>query len=1024
MAELSARGQRVNWRALTGPAPAQLPALPTYPFQRQRHWLPDSVVSPGPPGPVVFPGPPGPVEQGRVGDGAPGVETGPDIEAGPDVETCPDVETGPDVETAVGSQSPGQWSEIVQQLLDIPAEERRAVLFSHVRREVASVIGLQSPDLLVGDQGLFDLGLDSLMAVDLARRLERALDRELPTTLAIDHPTVDALTDRLLELGTSLNLFYPARRLRASATTFVDEPIAIIGMGCRFPGGADSPQRFWELLRTGTDAVVDVPPTRWEASEFYDPDPDVPLKMYTSKGGFLSGPVDEFDAETFGIAPREAMAMDPQQRLLLEVAWEALEDAGVPVSGLVGSSTGVYVGINTADYMQLLSTSGLPDIDAYVATGNTFSVAAGRLSYLFGFQGPSMAIDTACSSSLVAADLACRGLHQREVDLAIVGGVNLMLSPTTSISLAKMKALAPDGRCKAFDAAADGYGRGEGCGVVVLKRLSDAVADGDRVWATIKGAAVNQDGRSAGLTVPNGPAQQALIRDALESGGIAPHMVDYVEAHGTGTPLGDPVELQALAAALGDSRDGGRPLLVGSVKTNIGHLEAAAGIAGLIKLALAIHYGEIPPHLHFLHPNPYVDWDHLPVMVPTALAGWPEHDGPRIGAVSSFGFSGTNAHVVLGDAPSVSGGSTAPPEGKDGDRPQLLLVSARSSEARAGLAAKYRDAFIGVADDAGTSEQLGGICEASATSRSHHDYRLALVARSSAEAAERISGWQKGAPVVGLHTGRVTGQPPRLLFVFSGQGAQWPRMGADLLDEPAFCSTFMACDEIVREQAGWSPLQEMLAEEGKSRFEDTEIAQPVVFSVQAGLVELWKSLSVQPDAVTGHSVGEIGAAFAAGALSLDDAVRIVVERGRLMQPAKGAGRMAVLGLPPPEVEKLLLDLERAGIYRGFQRTAFDRCRRPVAVHRRGRRGRSCQAGFLPGPPRPLRLSQSRYGAHRTFSGRPVELVAAPAPRHPFVLDCYRATRRTRARPGPLGRQCAATGPVCFGGTGGNSAPVQ
>ncbi|HXW80531.1 MAG TPA: beta-ketoacyl synthase N-terminal-like domain-containing protein, partial [Acidimicrobiales bacterium] len=825
------------------------------------------------------------------------------------VETGTAVEPGTAVETGTaGVRSPGPWSEIVRQLLEIPEEQRRAVLFSHVRREVASVIGLQSPDLLAPDQGLFDLGLDSLMAVDLARRLERALGRELPTTLAIDHPTVDALTDRLLDLGTSLDLFGSGRGWRASSTTFADEPIAIIGMGCRFPGGADSPQRFWDLLRAGTDAVVDVPPSRWEASEFYDPDPDVPLKMYTSKGGFLSGPVDEFDAETFGIAPREAMAMDPQQRLLLEVAWEALEDAGVPVSGLVGSSTGVYVGINTGDYMQLLSTSGLPDVDAYLATGNTFSVAAGRLSYLFGLHGPSMAIDTACSSSLVAADLACQDLHRGGVDLAIIGGVNLMLSPTTSISLAKMRALAPDGRCKAFDAAADGYGRGEGCGVVVLKRLSDAVADGDRIWATIRGAAVNQDGRSAGLTVPNGPAQQALIRDALSSGGIVPSMVDYVEAHGTGTPLGDPVELQALASVLGDGRDEGRPLLVGSVKTNIGHLEAAAGIAGLIKLALAIHHGEVPPHLHLSQPNPYVDWDHLPVTVPTVLAEWPAHEGPRIGAVSSFGFSGTNAHIVLGSAPSGSVGSASPQEEKDGDRPQLLLLSARSVEARAGLAAKYQEALVGTAGPI-TGGQLASICEASATSRSHHDYRLALVAKSAEEAAARISEWQEGGHALGLQTGRVPGRAPRLLFVFSGQGAQWPKMGVDLLDEPAFRSTFMACDEIVREHAGWSPLEELLADEGRSRLEDTEIAQPVVFSVQAGLVELWKSWSVRPDAVTGHSVGEIGAAFTAGALSLDDAVRIVVERGRLMQPAKGRGRMAVLGLPAPDVEKLLADLD-------------------------------------------------------------------------------------------------------------------
>ena len=400
-------------------------------------------------------------------------------------------------------------------------------------------------------------------------------------------------------------------------------PIAVVGMGCRFPGGANDPDAFWQMLRDGVDAIGEVPPDRWDADAYYDPDPDAPGKMSTRWGAFVDG-IDRFDPQLFGITPREAAAMDPQQRLVLEVGWEALESAGIAPDSLGGSATGVFVGIVNNDYEQLSRSRGGPDqFDAYYASGSAQSIAAGRLSYVLGLQGPAIAVDTACSSSLVAVHLAVQSLRTGECRLALAGGVNAILVPDASIALTRYRMLAADGRCKTFDAAADGFARGEGCGMVVLKRLADALADGDRVLAVIRGSAVNQDGASSGLTAPNGPAQEAVIRSALADAGIATADVGYVEAHGTGTSLGDPIEVQALAASLGPGRPAERPLLIGSVKTNVGHLEAAAGIAGLIKLALCLRHGEIPPHLHLRTPNPLIPWASLPVAVPREPTPWP-----------------------------------------------------------------------------------------------------------------------------------------------------------------------------------------------------------------------------------------------------------------------------------------------------------------------------------------------------------------------------------------------------------------
>ncbi|MEK7327740.1 MAG: polyketide synthase, partial [Chloroflexota bacterium] len=426
------------------------------------------------------------------------------------------------------------------------------------------------------------------------------------------------------------------------------EPIAIVGLGLRFPGDANDSESFWRLLRDGVDAIAEVPADRWDINAYYDPDPDAPGKMSSRWGGFVKR-VAEFDAQFFGIAPREAASMDPQQRLLLEVAWEALEHAGIAPDKLSGSRTGVFVGINTNDYSQLFLQNGAAQLDAYYASGIAHSIASGRISYVLGLQGPSVSLDTACSSSLVAIHLACQSLRAGESRLALAGGVNLMLAPETTVTLTKYHMLASDGHCKAFDASADGFVRGEGCAVVVLKRLSDAVTDGDNILALIRGTAANQDGPSSGLTAPNGPSQVAVIREALANGGVSPLDVTYIETHGTGTSLGDPIEVQALGAALGEGRT--EPLMIGSVKTNIGHLEAVAGVAGIIKVVLALQHKEIPPHLHLKTPSSHIPWADLPITIPAELTPW---TGKRLAGVSSFGFSGTNVHIVLEEAPTLA----------------------------------------------------------------------------------------------------------------------------------------------------------------------------------------------------------------------------------------------------------------------------------------------------------------------------------------------------------------------------------
>jgi myxalamid-type polyketide synthase MxaE and MxaD len=673
-------------------------------------------------------------------------------------------------------------------------------------------------------------------------------------------------------------------------------PVAIIGLGCRFPGAAN-PQAFWQLLQGGGDAITEVPRDRWDVETFYDPDPAKPGKMSTRWGGFLDR-VDGFDPHFFGISPREAARMDPQQRLMLEVAWEALEDAGLPVEPLAGTATGVFVGISTNDYGRM-QFSDASQIDGYVGTGGAMSIAANRISYLFDLKGPSLAVDTACSSSLVAVHLACQSLWNRECTLALAGGVNLILSPEIAINFTKAGAMAPDGRCKAFDSRANGYVRGEGAGMVVLKPLSKALADGDPVYAVIRGSAVNQDGRTNGLMAPNRYSQEAVLREAYGRAGVPPGEVQYIEAHGTGTLLGDPIEAMALGAVLAQGRHQGRRCALGAVKTNIGHLEAAAGIAGLIKVVLSMRHRQIPPNLHFLEPNPHIPFATLPLEVPQQLEPWPRSEGPALAGVSSFGFGGTNAHVVLEEAPSM-GPSPDLPTAEAGDVARVLALSARSPEALRELARHYRE-FV-----AGSSASLRDICYTSALRRSHHDHRLALVARSKAQVRECLDAFlaQEARPNMSAG-GATSGRQRQLVFVFPGQGSQWHKMGRELLEqEPVFRSSLELCDQAMREIAGWSLLEAIRAKE--LPLEKIDVVQPVLFAMEVALSQVWRSWGIEPHAVVGHSMGEIAAAHFAGALTLRDALRITCWRSRLMARLSGLGAMAVVELPLDRLARSLV----------------------------------------------------------------------------------------------------------------------
>lgn len=673
----------------------------------------------------------------------------------------------------------------------------------------------------------------------------------------------------------------------------VAEPVAVVGLGCRLPGGADSPERFWDLLNSGRSVTGKVPEDRWQPYKDLGPDFTAALRRTTRWGAYLPE-ITGFDAEFFGISPREAEIMDPQQRIMLEVTWEALEHAGIPPHGLAGTDAGVFVGVGSDDYGRRM-LENLPGIEAWTGIGGAMCAVANRVSHALDLRGPSLAVDTACSASLVAVHLACQSLRLGESTVALAAGVNLIISPGLTLTLDAAGAMAPDGRCKSFDAAADGYGRGEGCGVLVLKRLADASADGDRVLALILGSAVNQDGRTNGIMAPSKVAQEHVVDRACRQAGVAPETVGYVEAHGTGTRLGDPVEASALGAVYGTGRDPSRPCLIGSVKTNIGHLEAAAGIAGLIKTILALGHDEIPPSLNFTTPNPAIGWDVIGLRVVSDHTRWPSSDHPRRAGVSGFGYGGTIAHVVLEQAPRAAPGKTS----ANPEEPRLFPLSAGSDTALRQQAARLADWLR----DTGHRAPLASVGHTLALRRSHLIHRAAVVSAERHELIARLRLLADGQVSGDVVTDATPAEPGAgLVWVFSGHGSQWDGMGRELLaTEPAFASVLDELDPIYREEIGFTPRHVLMDGDLKS----VDRIQTMIFAMQLGLAELWRHHGVTPDAVIGHSVGEIAAAVVAGALSRRDGARLICRRSRLLSRVAGDGAMAMAKLPFREAQDRL-----------------------------------------------------------------------------------------------------------------------
>ncbi len=684
-----------------------------------------------------------------------------------------------------------------------------------------------------------------------------------------------------------------------------EEMVAIVGIGCRYPGGVTDPKSFWRLLTEGKDAVREVTADRWSVEKYFTPRQGTPGKTYAKWAGLLDR-IDGFEPECFGISPREAHYVDPQQRLLLEASYEALEDAGQPMERLAESRTGVYVGISTSDYAQIQNSPDQQVADTHSATGGAFSIAANRISYCFNLRGPSVAVDTACSSSLVATDLACRGLLSGETDLALAGGVNVIIVPAPFIAFCAANMLSPDGRCKAFDASANGFVRGEGVGVVALKRLDRAIADGDAIYAVIAATGVNQDARTNGITLPSREAQEALVREVCANAGVSGADLFYVEAHGTGTAVGDPTEAYALGTVVSQGRDESTPCLIGSVKSNIGHLEAGAGLAGLIKTALILQNRQIPANLHYREPNPNIPFDELKLRVVDQLTDvQPERELPLVAGVNSFGFGGTNAHVIMREFVPPAHRRDAPAEVTAPSR-LILPLTARSSEALEQLARQYID-FI--AEDA-SRRRLADICYTAAHRRTFHDRRLAIVAADGKEAIDCLKAHVEGERRPGVVTGqRVHDRDVRPVFVFSGQGPQWWGMGRGLLRTSGpFREKVEQIDEEIRRLGDWSLLEELGRDEASSRMSDTTYAQPALFALQVGLVDVLRAWGIEPAAVVGHSVGEVAAAHVGGALDLAQAVRVIFHRGRCMGAAPG-GRMLALGITLDEAMNVVAPFE-------------------------------------------------------------------------------------------------------------------
>ncbi|WP_394849576.1 SDR family NAD(P)-dependent oxidoreductase [Pendulispora brunnea] len=800
--------------------------------------------------------------------------------------------TGAATEAAVHDASGGSlWQ---RQLLATAPVDRAEVARRLVRAEVEDILGSELHSPRAERTGLKELGLRSLQMVAVARRLSDRLEQRVSETIAFSRPNIEALARFVLET-LELDEHAESNERVPARTAAGEDPIAIVGIGCRLPGGVADPDGFWALLEAGRETVEPLPAHRRSMAAWAEADQALALGVRAS----FVGDVAEFDEAFFGISSREAMRIDPTYRLLLEVCWEALENAGIVPGSLVGTSTGLFVGVGPSEYDAVRPrVAASLDIDAYSGLGTAPSIAVGRISFVLGLQGPSLAVDTACSSSLVALHLACQSLRSGECQMALAGGASLILSPGTFAWLASSNALSADGRCKTFSANADGYGRGEGGAVIVLKRYSQAQADGDRVWALVRGSAINHDGASSGLTVPNGRSQEALVKRALEDAGCAASSVAYVEAHGTGTPLGDPIEVEALRAVYGRERAASEPLFLGSAKTNLGHLEYAAGIAGLLKVVLSLRNGRIPAHLHAETLNPRIAWDEAPLAVPQAAVAWPAWNTPRRAGVSSFGLSGTNAHVIVEEAPAASH-EISPMEADARAWPALLsgtteaAVRAQAARLHAQLAAKPEEGFLDV-------------CRSLATTRSHFEHRAVLVARDRSELMDALDALARGTANTNTVIGR-DGGDGKVVFVFPGQGSQWAGMAVSLLETSAvFRAELEACARAFAPHVDWSLLDVLRGVEGAASLERVDVVQPALFAVMVSLAALWRSMGIEPDAVVGHSQGEIAAAYVAGALSLEDAAKVVTLRSRALTQLAGKGAMAAVELGVEALQPHLL----------------------------------------------------------------------------------------------------------------------